>query len=108
MKRTLWIALGLVTVVTAATALLRTEPSNTKAVEEVPFEAAETVPDIVHVRHEFVTIATPVPAPAAASRSVTPRPPSRRTSPVAGPWSKTARALVGDGHHRPEPFPRIK
>jgi hypothetical protein len=108
MKRTLWIALALVAVATAVTALLQTEPPNAEARTDVPFRATETAVDDVRVRHELVTIATPVPAPVAASRRVTPRQPSRRTSPVAGPWSKTARALVGDGNHRPEPFPRIK
>jgi Tfp pilus assembly protein PilX len=108
MKRTLWIALGLVAVATAAAALLQGEPSNAEADMEVPFRAAETALDDVQVRHEFVTIATPLPPPAATSRSVTPRQPARRTSPGAGPLSKTARALVGDGRHRPEPFPRVK
>ena len=75
---------------------------------EVPFRATETALEDVQVRHEFVTIATLVTPPAATRRNVTPRQPARRNSPGAGLWSKAGRALVGDGRHRPEPFPRIK
>src|SRR5688500_12566762 len=106
MKRTLWTALALVAVATVATALLQGDPSNAEA-EQVPLTTIRAAGD-VQVRHAFVTIATPVPAAAATRRSVPPGPPARRTSREAGGWSKTARALVGDGRHRPQPFPRIK
>lgn len=108
MKRTLWIALALVAGVTAATALLQGEPSNAEAGSDVPQTAIEKTRDFVQVRHELVTIAAPVPPPAAGRRSASPRQPARRTPHDAGVWSKTGRALLGDGRHRPEPFPRIK
>jgi hypothetical protein len=86
--------------------------------------AQSVLPD-VEVRHEFVEIPLPPPPPrtslarrsegsAPASKKplalplATARPDAVRTADTDNLLIRAGRALIGDGKHRPEPFPRIK
>ncbi len=95
-----------------------TAPSATPS----PAEPRPSVPS-VEVRHELVAIpvpmaralnrrAAPPPAFRAASNSRTvPRPATRQarhSPPDVRLLEKARRAVVGDGRHKPEPFPRLR
>lgn len=108
MKRTLLITAAIVTAATAATVRLPDQPPPPEpAIEALP--RTSTLPEAnVRVRHEFVTIAA-APARRLAEIRSAPPPPSLQRRPAGEPLlSKARRALLGDGRHRPEPFPRIK
>lgn len=96
-----------------ATVRLVSQPHKSSADDgEAPLAASS---DAVQVRHEFVTLPDPAAAPLLDHRPSTPP-----TTPVSAPrlqrvragddalLSKARRAILGDGRHRPEPFPRIK
>jgi hypothetical protein len=61
----------------------------------------------VVVEHRFVTVPEPASAPPAVARPV--RRAAVRSRPRREPGTllgRAARAVLGDGRHRPEPFPR--
>ena len=68
----------------------------------------------VRVAHELLTVGTivevPRSSPAPVRRKAAPIRQARAAVPVTGPvrpsGSRVARVLLGDGRHRPEPFPR--
>lgn len=68
----------------------------------------------VRVAHELLTVGTvreaPRSSPAPVRRKAVPIRQARTAAPAAGPvrpsGSRVARVLLGDGRHRPEPFPR--
>jgi hypothetical protein len=129
-KRVLWLIFGGLALLAAAVlfqsgpagdALARVEPAPPPPVLPEP----SVLPD-VQVRHEFVEIPLAPPprrtslarrsegsAPAAAKKPLAPplataRPDVVRTADTDNLLVRAGRALIGDGKHRPEPFPRIK
>ena len=86
-------------------------------VRQVPTAAASPKPEpdarTVRIEHEFITLSdTATPAPKAA-HVMPARLPSMRDSrrPVPPPRTlaqKARRALLGDGRHRPAPFPAAR
>lgn len=71
----------------------------------------------VRVKHELITVSvpaatagTPIPKrPAAATvQRATAAEPAERELRDKGLLDKARRALIGDGTHRPEPFPRVR
>lgn len=129
-KRVLWLMfMGLALL--AAVVLFRSGPTGDAlaSVESTP--PPSVLPD-VRVKHEFVAIPLPPPpatsladrsegtAPAAKKRreASSSRPDVVRTANLASRAGapdrqdnlliRAGRAVIGDGKHRPEPFPRIK
>jgi hypothetical protein len=132
-KRVLWLIFGGLALLAAAV-LFRSGPAGDAAARvEAPPAAPSVLPN-VRVKHEFIEVPLPTPrtslarspqrsAPVAKTRpQVAPRvratadgvrianavskdePSERRASLLV----RAGRAIVGDGKHRPEPFPRIK
>jgi hypothetical protein len=109
MGRKKWAAVG----VAAVAGLVVAMPITLRQMPGTPVSAA---PDgdgqTVRVEHEFVSLpASPEPLADAAAVGNVERAatlPLRRAVPPAArtPGSKAKRALLGDGRHRPEPFPR--
>jgi hypothetical protein len=115
MKCTLWIALGLTAAAgVVAVVLLAGEARPSGSADRIPSGGAQQQRD-VRVRHEFVTVAAPVISQVEA-RPVARTPGSGRpiTAPRGRapldkpPFSMTRRVLLGDGRHRPEPFPTVR
>lgn len=114
MKRTIAIAAFLTAVATAAATLLfRGVPASpASAPQSIDIAAA---PRDVEIRHELVPIAA-TPAAAALPRLAAAAAPTvpaaarvrERKPENQALIAKARRALIGDGRHRPEPFPRIK
>ena len=86
-------------------------------VRPVPEAAASPEPEpearAVHIEHEFITLADIAPPPQKPDRVVAARFHSTAASPrpVTPPRTlaqKARRALLGDGRHRPEPFPAAR
>jgi hypothetical protein len=131
-KRVLWLIFGGLALLAAAV-LFRSDPAGDAAARVDAPPAPSVLPD-VRVKHEFIEVPIPTPrtslarspqrsAPVAKTRpQVAARvrttadgvrsasavskdePSDRRASLLA----RAGRAIVGDGKHRPEPFPRIK
>lgn len=133
MKRMLWLISGALTLVAAAL-LLRFQPEQLTARQQpVPTR----LPD-VQVEHEFVRVSapklpaigsdtarrtavsartvrdpevrlhTPGPSFAASTRASSLPPDVQRAGRDRTLLEKARRAFVGDGRHRPEPFPRVR
>jgi hypothetical protein len=89
--------------------------SDLSSVESAGEDAPAVSSDAVRVTYELVSapLVRELPAPVAKSARVTrlPTPRVQAREPVARPEGVTARAmrmLLGDGTHRPQPFPTIK
>lgn len=113
MKRTFWIAVALVAAVTTVV-LVREQQRLAGSASGGAVLGSQPMAD-VQVRHEFVTVAAPAPAPLLETRSVTPGPAAPRRTDRQGSirqnealLSRARRAFLGDGRYRPEPFPRAK
>jgi hypothetical protein len=121
-KRLLWVIFAAL-VIAAAAVLVRTRAEDHAIVSAAP-ATAESLPD-VQVRHEFVTVSSPAASPSIAA-TTEPRRTTLRAAHSAAPvrapaprdvqrtaadhtlLDKARRAFLGDGRHRPEPFPRIR
>ena len=135
-KRTVWPILGVLALLVTV-AWLRFGVRSDAVAEISPAEAPPIAAALspVQVRHEFVTVSVPLPAAVGArppSRAVRPRksPSAEAVASVVrarstprdkgdrstldpsedspGLLLRAGRLVVGDGRHRPEPFPRIK
>jgi hypothetical protein len=85
-------------------------------IRQVPEAAASPDPEpearAVHIEHEFITL-TDIAPPQKPNRVVAARLPStgasrRPVTPLRTLAQKARRALLGDGRHRPEPFPAAR
>lgn len=133
MKRMLWLIFGALALVAAA--LVLRFPQEELAGHQEP--VSRDLPD-VRVEHEFVRVPDPqlpaiasdtgrrsaVSTPTVRDREVTLRtaerslpavtrassqpPPVQRAGQERTLLEKARRAFVGDGRHRPEPFPRVR
>lgn len=131
-KRVLWtIFVGLALL--AAAVLFRSGPARDAVARVEAPHAPSALPD-VRVKHEFIEVPIPTPRTSLA-RSPQPSASVARKGPQAPPsvparadavrtaravsdadpsdrraslLVRAGRAIVGDGKHRPEPFPRIK
>jgi hypothetical protein len=102
--RWLWIGLGAV----IALAAFRPQADSPSAVAEALTPAPE--PPGVRIEHELVTasvIAAPEPTPRQAAAPPK-KPVARPHTRPDGFLSKAGRLILGDGSHRPEPFPRAR
>ncbi|HJR58190.1 MAG TPA: hypothetical protein VJ813_02280 [Vicinamibacterales bacterium] len=114
MKWFLWLIF--VSLAVAAAALLLRDGGDTGSIASAAPLAAVTERN-VRVKHELVTVTVPPSAPLDAPNHASARREPRRAGTVAEErparreaslLEKAGRALVGDGTHRPEPFPRIR
>jgi hypothetical protein len=132
-KRALWLIFGGLALLAAAV-LFRSGPTGDAAARvESTTPPPAALPD-VRVKHEFIEIPIPAPQPspartphrsASAAKKRPQVPPGAGTSAdgvrtasavseveaadqPASLLVRAGRAIVGDGKHRPEPFPRIK
>lgn len=72
-----------------------------------PAPVASAAPASVRVEHELIPIVAEAgPAPVATTPRDVTRARRRAAEPTLG--EKARRALLGDGRHRPEPFPRVR
>lgn len=129
MKRLFWLIFGALTLA-AASLLLRFPPESLARNTPAP----KSLPD-VRVEHEFVTVSIaqipaasntqprgviaspaserqasnyPVDPPRATTEAAVPEKPVQRASRDRTLLGKAGRAFLGDGRHRPEPFPRVR
>ncbi len=108
-----WIAAVAAAAMVVALPVVLREPT----AKAVPEETGETTASSVSVRveHEFVTLdaeapnaeAPVVPAAPVARPLRQPRPALTYTAP-ASTFTKARQKFLGDGRHRPEPFPRVR
>jgi hypothetical protein len=73
--------------------------------------------DSVRVEHDLIVVQPPATRPGGPPAQATPRPAvtAQRATSAPSQWeegsrrmvSRAGRILVGDGRHRPEPFPRV-
>jgi hypothetical protein len=122
MRKTLLLVVLLALVATMTLKLDRERPGSIISAATPAAEPVAAPPPLSHVeiRHELITVATaPVPPPprtrmAAAGPPKPAAPPPPSPSPLQPASSeptlleKARRAIVGDGRHRPEPFPRVR
>jgi hypothetical protein len=89
-------------------------PNMVRQVPE-PSASPESEPEAlaVHIEHEFITLTDIAPPPQNPDREVAAR--LRSTAPSRHPVTplrtfaqRARRALLGDGRHRPEPFPAAR
>jgi hypothetical protein len=107
--------IALVPLVTFALAPLFWPPRAPRVDEPAPGAAAPPAPREVQIHHELVIPSTVVrerdsAIPFRSASAAAPRPPApprmaRRAAPPDGILARARRALVGDGRHRPQPFP---
>jgi hypothetical protein len=107
LRRLLWIGLGSL----FALALFRASAGSPPRKSEIVPPTVD--PPGVRVEHELVTasiVTEPVTRRAAAAAAAPPSgdPVPRPHTRPDGFLSKARRAIVGDGRHRPEPFPRVR
>jgi hypothetical protein len=124
MRKALFLVVFLTVVATAVLKLDRERPgpmisAATPAAEPV---AAPPPSSHVKIRHEFITVATAPVRPTPRTRMAAAGPPKPAAPPPPSPspprvqpagseptlLEKARRAIVGDGRHRPEPFPRVR
>jgi hypothetical protein len=123
MRKALFLVVLLTVVATAALKLGRPRPGPMISAATPAAELVAGRPTMSHVkvRHELITVAAaPVPSPRrarmaaagppklAAPRQTSPPLPEQQASSEATLLGKARRAIVGDGRHRPEPFPRVR
>ena len=111
-----WLVAGAAAVVLATLIVLSArsaDPTDESAASPRPARGLTPAPD-VRVTHRLVTADAPPPT-GIGRITPTPRRPAastRREVTVArapaGLVHRAKRALLGDGRHRPEPFPRVK
>lgn len=119
--RSLWYAAAVLAGLAVATPVTLRQLSRERERPAVKTDKADPQRDSVRVEHELVTIEAVVPAPVASpiattgrvSPRVSPAPPPRTVVRAAAPapvtlGQKARRAFLGDGRHRPQPFPTVR
>ena len=88
--------------------------AESRALSDVPAPSSDVRVQDVRVQHEIVTLPLPAPTQLVARPAAAPAParavPTVRRARQQNEalLMKAGRVLLGDGRHRPEPFPRIR
>jgi hypothetical protein len=106
LRRLLWIGLGSLFAI-----LLFRAPAGSPPAKSETVAPALIDPPGVRVEHELVAasvVREPVTRRAAAAAPPPADPVTRPHTRPEGFLSKARRTIIGDGRHRPEPFPRVR
>jgi hypothetical protein len=114
MRRVLVVGIGIILVIAGLSRIAETpastvaEQTSTVVPDPVETQATSVPPPTIRVVHQLVQ----VPVFTSPVRTRTPPPPPIRRARIEGNpeparlASRARRVLLGDGHYRPEPFPR--